>query len=639
MQYYQTDHSSGARLIGGEMMSSPDAGQVGDLGVLPDQLAPLVRGCRGRVLLAGPRAAMFVDLLDDTVGVDVVVRGLAHAQEISADISHRAGAVVWCGGLERLVEPGPYDLVIMLDGPERVLTPDSPGMDHAGLVKLVAGWLAEDGVVVAQVANGMSIADLLELPMEPRDVDVEVGVYDPLAPVTNPDPDDEGPQRDRFVGRNANEQWWRGATGFADRAPHLGEVSELFSSQGLQVAELSAAYPEFDHPSVVVSAQLLDDPQMSQVARSRAVAAQVESYSARAALLDPGNSVDRLFEAGLAQELAPSWLVVAHRGAAPLPIGDRPDALYFRDHQGTPVWRTVWHVDGSTEDTDQLIMVPTARREVNEGRLARNIEPQPIAVGLSLESVLREALASGNHARIRRVIRSYAGWLLDDTADLGKAVGSAMPDNVTVQSDGGLALSDATWRWYGPASPALVLARGLRRASMRLLRAGLPHPWRTDISPDELTTTLLIMAGVEDTEHLVAQAATVEADWWCILQEVPSGRRDEVVAEQVAAGESQFTAMPAPARGYRESVQKASRMATELEVRQGQVMWLEAALRTREQRMAAVERNLGDIRRSASFRVGRALTWPGRQMAQGVRRTAMRMVPPGMLDKMRKLMR
>lgn len=640
MQYYQTDHSSGARLIGGEMLDWSDRESVGGLGVLPVFLHGLLARKQDRILLVGPRAAQLLESLPAEVEVDVVVRSLPDARELSAIASLRPRTTVWCGGVERLVSSGTYSTVVVLEGPGRVLTPDSPGMSTGAMIGMLGDHLSEDGVLAVVVANGMSVASWLELPLEPRSV-----VARPIRSMalTLEESDDEEEQdreepRDRFTGENANDRWWHGATGFADREPYFRELDRHVAGAGLTLDSTSVVYPHPDHPSVLVDVESLDEAPWSAMARSRAVAAQNELFATAPALADPTQLVDSIFEAGLGPAMAPAWLLVAHRGTA---TGTATSTMAWSDGEHQPFWSAAWTMDEATIDVGRSgsgTGVPITSRVAMEGPLERAIDAQPWPCGPSVESLFRTALESGNHKRIRHLVRTYSDWVRASWGALGTRAMAATMDNVTVTAEG-WQLTDASWRWHRTADPEVVVARGVRRAAMRLLRAGLRHPWRTDISPDELAVTLMIMQGADAPEEAVQRAARVDAEWQSLLEQVPADERDAYVEALINAGRSQFTAMPAPAPGYRETVVRSSRMATELEVRQGQVEWLEAALRMRETRMASVERNIDDIRASMSFKLGRVITSPARRVAESARRGILRMVPADLMEKAEKAAR
>lgn len=101
----------------------------------------------GAVLLIGPRAALLAGALGDRA--TVVVRGTVDARRLVSQ-----GVHVRCGGLDRLASDT-YETVVMLDPPERVLTPDSPGLGHWELLDLASTHAADR--LIAFVPNALAM--------------------------------------------------------------------------------------------------------------------------------------------------------------------------------------------------------------------------------------------------------------------------------------------------------------------------------------------------------------------------------------------------------------------------------------------------------------------------------------------------
>lgn len=165
-------------LIGGEMALGRD--DPYPLGVLADMLEQPLREA-GSILLIGPTAATLVELCPTAT---VLVRRLADGRHLA-----ERGVRVLVGGLDRLPPDEVASLVIQLDPPGRVLTPDSPGCSHVELVRLAAGHVAPGGRLVALVPGPLGLEST------------------PAAPA--PDSDDA---------------WWTGTDGYDEKPPELGEL-------------------------------------------------------------------------------------------------------------------------------------------------------------------------------------------------------------------------------------------------------------------------------------------------------------------------------------------------------------------------------------------------------------------------------
>ncbi|MEO8750290.1 MAG: hypothetical protein ABI384_07815 [Allobranchiibius sp.] len=132
-------------LLGGEMTGWCDG--IDPPSALTAWVATVLSRSNGSVLLIGPRAAGIAQHLG--ARADVLVRGT-----IDADRLHSEGVRVQCGGLDRLPTRAGYDTVVMLDGPDRVLTPDSPGLGHLDVLDLAATHAGDR--LIAYVPNALA---------------------------------------------------------------------------------------------------------------------------------------------------------------------------------------------------------------------------------------------------------------------------------------------------------------------------------------------------------------------------------------------------------------------------------------------------------------------------------------------------
>src|SRR5699024_9582797 len=142
----------------------------------------------------------------------------------------------------------------------------------------------------------------------------------------------------------------------------------------------------------------------------RAVAAEAELFSSMPALTDPVRAVDQIFAAGLGVAVAPGWLLISSHAGGTV---TGPD-LVWGDRGQHPFWGAVWSAspgNGKGEVDPAVTFTPGEPRTVSEGPLERVLQPQQWPSGSSLESEFRIALESGNHQRIRRLLRGYAGWI------------------------------------------------------------------------------------------------------------------------------------------------------------------------------------------------------------------------------------
>lgn len=609
---YQPDPVSGARLIGGEMLQWSDL----DAGVSPGvsrqfllRLLPSLAQS-GRVLSVGPRASRCFEDMPAGVEVDVLVRGLPDARHLSSVAQLRRGVTVYCGSLDRFIPPGNYDLVVALDGPPGLCSPDSVGMSHREILQRFAKWLAPSGQLVVVLENDLGFDSLFRL---------------------------------RSAEENSDSAWYRGAAGFDRRPLYYREVDDVLHSAGLTAAGVYAAFPSIEEVGLLVGRDCVEEEALASTAA--ALAAQIEAthFSDQPALVDPSDLAMRLFESHQVLPLASAWVVLARPTSADAPPPSLPALLAVED-AGRPQWqvlRSVERVDGQW--TQRLAPVVPAT-ETREGRVVRNYRELDTAVlsGITLEAALRKAATAHDVRQVRELVLKYAAWLANPppaTAGGAETTGPeddlrffAVPANLLL-ADGDLAVLDRTWRLSQRLSEDVLLVRGLRDFARRLLQSGAEHPWAPDINPDRLTRTLAAMAAVEVTPQLIDTVARAEAEIDLAVHGGDTVSESRAYARNLDIGRSQFVSQSGPARAYREALTLSGRLAQSLDDRESQVEWLQLTVRARDRQVGDLERQQSAVRESASFKIGRFFTWPARSLSALIRRMMLSAIPPGYLHR------
>ncbi|MDQ1585416.1 MAG: hypothetical protein QOJ90_2117 [Actinomycetota bacterium] len=619
MSTHQVDRVSGARLVGGEMLLWSDLARGSSSGAATYLLREAVRnGCSaGRVLVLGPRATDVIQGLPGEAKIDVLLRGLPDARQLSTLSQLRPGVTIYCGALDRFEPEHNYDLVVSLDGPETLLSPDSDGLSHQEVLRRLSKWLSPEGTLFATVANDLGFDRLFRL--EVRDL------YD------------------------ADDKWYRGAPGFDDRPLYYSELRDALVAADLEAESVYAAFPAAESLSMLVARDAVNDPAVRASAAALAAQEEMEHFADQPSLLDPYDLALRIFQSGLAVELAPAWLVIArHSSAAAAAEADdaQPElpALIATGDSGRPEWRvltTIERRDGEWAREVHPTSVATEMRERNVVRDFNRIDPAPPPGDFTLEALLRRACASGDIARIRHLVQRYADWLLDEKGWVGDDSASrffAVPSNVIVGEDS-LVCFDRTWQFTAPMTGEVLLVRGLRDFARRLLRSGGEHPWAAVISPDELTQTLLSMTGIAWSGQYADQVARAEAELEVVIGGGDAVNESMAYSLNLERGRSQLVATAGPSRGYREALAASWRMAQALNERDAQVEWLEATLRARDRRVGTLEKQVSSITGSMSFRIGRFFTWPVRALVQGARRVALSAIPAGYITRAKLLVR
>lgn len=615
----QIDPPSGALLLGGDMLHWSDLEHTRPSSATAYLLSRVITKHRPRsVLLLGPCAAQHLDAVP-TPEVGILVRGLPDARQLSALARERDELRVFCGGFDRFPNDRRYDLVVCLDGPATLATPDSPGASQAELLALIDKVLAPEGVAVVSVDNTMGLDQALRLEVR--------AAFDDDA------------------------QWFRGAPGFAQRSPYRRELPELLADAGLVVRQGYSAYTSSRAPVLLVDDEVAGESAASDAVRRTLTAflqhLTATRHSRTPALTDPYAAARKVVAAGLLAEVAPSWvLVTGHADNLTHAPDDLPDVV-LGDDVAAPEWAAVLTLDRTEDGWLRNAVGAHGDRPLAERRLRRDIGGMTTAAsdagGESLEERLRAAASRGDMSGLHDAVQRYATWLLDPAFGDPAQRFFATPDNVVIGDGGSHALLDPSWSWSESLDPRLAVVRGLRVFARRLLRSGAEHRWRPDISPDDLTRTLAAMADLPVEPSMIDGVALREAEVDAVLQQLDPAQESQAYAANLAGGASQFTATPGPSRGYRESLAVTGRMSQELHERGEQVQWLESSLRDRDRRVAALERELTSVRRSASYRAGRKLTAPGRRAGQAAvqtgRRGVLSMLPPDVVPRAERALR
>lgn len=347
-------------LIGGEMPDWSDRGADQRPPVGGAVLAEILRRIgpgSGRVLVAGPHDDTLIDALGPEADVVCLVRSEPDAARLA-----RLGVTVRCGTLAKLTEVERYDVVVALDGVDRLCSVEGAQLDWAEAVQALKRVLRPGGSLLLAVEN-------------------ELGVH-------------------RLVDRAAPTS----AHGLADWRP-VGEfdatkpgnptrLAAQLSTDGLAVTWVAAAWPVPSAPTLLATPNALQDGPIG--ALSAAAAGAVGSaYAGRPVLSDPRRLAAAAVRGGLGAEFAASWIVLAHRAPrpaltfAPPPVllGDGPVVELVHDRAGGWTRKVVTTVPG--RDLSGL-----------DG---------PLPTGRLLEELLLAACLRHDLRAARRLLTGWAG--------------------------------------------------------------------------------------------------------------------------------------------------------------------------------------------------------------------------------------
>ncbi|MFI7604613.1 hypothetical protein ACIBTV_05760 [Micromonospora sp. NPDC049366] len=429
------------RLTGGEMPLWSDLdGRHGPGPVHGRVLTPLLAGAAGRTLVVGPLDPALLDTVP-TDDLTVLVRGLADAEALAARLAGRPGAVVLCGGPERLATEPAYDTVLALDGLERLRSTEGADLTWDETLTLLVAALRPGGALLLAVENHLGLHRLVAAPAAVTDSQwATVGEYD------------------------------------SGRPAGLARLRARLTDAGLHVTDAHTVWPTPLAPTVLLSPGLLADPEavgFLQATLGRACAGWPE------ALTDPGRLAATAVRHGAATELAPAWILRAERATLGWGGSDRAgdDAAGSARRAGAApsgpgggAGRPVGLV-ALGDDHFDLVDRPAGRPLVRRP----DGTTTPVPTGRTLEDLLIGAALRHDLPTVRELLHR---WQASRHAGVPA-------DQVVATLGGGLA----------PLVPALPPGSALRHLAVRLIDAGLAHLWPSPADPVELALTLAALAG------------------------------------------------------------------------------------------------------------------------------------------------
>ncbi|GAB2666362.1 hypothetical protein GCM10009743_48270 [Kribbella swartbergensis] len=357
------------------------------------------------VLVAGPHALdLITGVTARATSVDVLVRSAPDAEEI-AELLADAKGEIYCGSLDRFRTEEQYDVIVALDGLERLVGPDTAKLTWADALATLTDRLAPEGRLLLGATNSFGVERLIQ------------------------------PGITAAIPRN--EDWGRDV---ADTAPAgLKPLQAALRDAGIDVARTYAVFPSL----IEAELGLTSVDGLAAVTAARAVAER----NAGPVLMDPYRLVLDAAQAGMALDLAPAWYFVA--GATDLPaavpagvVPAGPGVLLEEylltalrvDDQATlrriiPEY-VAWLRDGGNGSPDNVILDGTSYRLFGEAQDLDVVGHLARFARRTLESGSRQPWPAGGdvHALTAR-LASMAGITVPEglpgTAEVIRPLGSA----------------------------------------------------------------------------------------------------------------------------------------------------------------------------------------------------------------------
>ncbi|WP_238153259.1 hypothetical protein [Kribbella speibonae] len=352
-----------SNLIGGEMLNWSDLhpGDARPAAAGPAATALLAAALQpdDAVLIAGPHAADLITAAAAQVtSVDLLLRSAPDAEELAELLTETKGQV-HCGSLDRFTLDSTYDVIVALDGTERLVGPDTANFPWAEALDRLRVRLRPGGRLFLGATNSFGFERLI--------------------------------QPDITAALPRDEDWARPV----NDSPPAG-LKPLRSALNTSDVQTFAVFPSLVQADVAVAS--IDG--FAAVVAARAVASRNDGP----VLMDPYRVVLDAAAAGLAFELAPAWyFVVGAAAPAVLPAGVVPEGagVLLEEHllaalrcddqaelrRVVPAY-VAWLGTGGAGSPDNVIVDGTSYRLFGE--------PQELDVVEHLARFARRALESGS---------------------------------------------------------------------------------------------------------------------------------------------------------------------------------------------------------------------------------------------------
>ncbi|WP_027346623.1 hypothetical protein [Hamadaea tsunoensis] len=567
------------RLIGGEMLVWTDneprrERRPAGGGALEELLRGLARP-GGRVLVAGPHAPGVIELLDRA---DMQITCLLRAYPDAAELAARhPGVQVLCGSVAKVETEDPYDLVVALDGAERLVSVEGVTMSWGEVAAVLARSVAAGGALVFGQENLLGVQRLVR--MAPWYADRTDGDWTPLGEYDETRPDSP-----------------------ADLDRRLTEL-------GLTVHDRLLGFATPGEPVVLFTDDLAQDVALGGFLRAAVSAAAGAQYAGVPVLSDPRALAASAVRNGAAATFAPVWFAVATKPGAAVPSGSR----VIVSEPGTASWNLRYEVVRSSAGWARRLLgdpAPVSRDVLRRDPAAL---AGPLPTGQVLEERLLELCLRRDLPELARLLTRYAGWLAAAAGQSGELTGTALcatPDEILVSGDD-FAYLDATWSADLRTPVDVALARALREFAVKLITGGYSHPWPMTADADSLTVILGGLAGYALERPQLTEAVSVEVR----LSAARNGL-DEAATEALRTQLASVVSgtPPLDLDSHRELRMALERMRDDLTHAQARTAWAEELLLSREKALRWAEQKLEILNGSLSYRTGRLVMWPLRKI-------------------------
>ncbi|MDQ3756380.1 MAG: methyltransferase domain-containing protein [Actinomycetota bacterium] len=554
------DPQSGVELLGDPLSYLDGAedelgvlfGDVADRSSSSDALASRIHDWPTRYHLSRQRSNLLRPLsirpgmrvLDVGAGTGALARYLgeegADVVALEGSLSRARAAAVRCDGLPNVrvvcgsvtdLEPGaPFDLVVVVGVLEYASHMYGGGLGATSFLAAVRRLTAPDGVVALAIENQLGLKYLLG------------GAEDHLGIP------------------------WVGVEGY--RAPggirtySRGALARLLAEAGLPPQRWLYPSPDYKLPSVVLADRCFAEPDVRSLIDQLIRTPVVDHAHPRERVCDDRAAADTFVEAGLGEEVANSFLVIAGDASAADHLVDAQVLAWHFGSERLSMWlRTKKVVERG--GIRMIVTIPRLEVARERGWLSQSITAtERFVVGRTLERLALDALAQHDIETLADLLKSWhASVLSSSTAVEGRLDPIANPfcrpctsrllpgdhldidlANFVQDGDARLHYVDREWCALGGVDLDLAVVRALWNFAYYAIAGGAELPWTATTTVDELTVVLGSLCGLTIGPSLLEDWRTAEDS----LQELVSGS-DRAAGAQRRIAEGQLSRVSFPA--------------------------------------------------------------------------------------------
>ncbi|WP_433164871.1 hypothetical protein [Kribbella sp. CA-247076] len=530
-----------------------------------------------RTLILGPHSPLVIEaVLEHSADVTILVRSVADGQRRAEEFGPCLQVIT--GALDGLTSVEPFDVVVAVDGLDRVLGYDSDDLSWSSRLSALAGLAGPSAVVVLGLANEFSLVNLL----------------DSRQPHERHGDDEWRPLHDDPTRPVSVEQ-------FAAALPWDAHVYAAFGSRALVSAEVAAAARPGELPTrlAVEALEAVDVPLLSPIA----------------------DGVDTAARAGLLPAISTGWLAVCGVPTVHSLYAEIGPAVLTADK--TPQgWQTALRTPADSATTNPPVAssapdVPVARADVPvaAGDVASasadvaspsadvasapadvasvlaasprsttlafdaGVVPAEVPAGVSVEVLLTRLAAAEDVPGFRELAGRLGEWVTDSRVVVRW-------DDVVVDGES-FAYGVSPWVTAEPTAKADLLAAAWCRFHERLIGQHRRHPWPPWMVGDDLVSAWLGMSGVDLPEPEPATSPDAPP---VSTQQIARGK--QIANELAEALATRAQASP----DVRSVLAEAERAKQELFELKGHVFGLERTLGFRNKAMKTRENRIRELR-------------------------------------------